>query len=695
MNNEYQGEAVDRTLENLVNVFEDSAKATKYSSAIERVLHFCMAELGLVEKELEPFNPNGSIRNFLDANDIPFREVETPIDLFGEEHPTLILEAKDNGDVFCLLPGQKKGHIYSGKKNTFVSDVGKAELQDKCYEIFSYLPDTDNTIFSLVPFALFGQLWPIARVILLSSMTVSLYMLLPLFTDPLITYIIPSREVGILIQCTFGFLLILGVSTVSTYLQNIVLIRIETISDIRLQSALWDRLVKLPMPFIRSFSTADINSRVDAVTTIRQVLSSTIIQATLSAVFSLVYILIMFLLSPILAVILSVCLVGLALVLSFLLYLDFQIQLPIYEQEAALSNFSLEMLNALVPLRVALAEERVLRKWVGRVQEIASLYMRSRLYSDSSEVVTSAFGNITISLVIVFVFIYSLFVPTSVLEEGLNSLTGRFLSTLVTYKALISSVSRLVGIAGTSFSEVYVQWKRARPIFDTPVDLGYSLAAKRVKLTKGIELRNVSYSYPSSSYPVFSDVNMYFEVGKYTAITGESGSGKSTLLRIILGLDQPTSGQVLVDGISLSEINIRSLRREIGVVPQEISLFSGSLKKNICSGLEYSDEEIWNVLELAEMAEKVEEMPMQLETVITGGGSSLSGGERQRITIARALISNPKLLIFDEATSALDPEQQSKIIENITTSGTSLIAVAHRLSTISEADKVFELKRFT
>ena len=691
----YQSEntKIDRSLEDLVNCFETSDASTKYTHSVERVLQYYMVGLDLIEKELVPFVPNDSIRNYLDSNDIPFREVDTPSNLYNQEHPPLIFQSKKDDGVFCLLPGQKKWTLYSGSTDSFVYGVTPSELNDQCYELFSYLPDNNNTLLSLVPFALFGQLWPIARVTALSCLTVVLFMLLPLFTDPLVTYIIPSREVGILIQCTFGFLLILVISTISTYLQNIVLIRIETISDMRLQTALWDRLVKLPMPFIGSFSTADLNSRVDAVTKIRQVLSSTIIQAALASVFSLIYIILMFILTPILAAILSICLVGLALGLAILLYFDFKIQLPIYEQEAALSNFSLEMLNSIVPLRVALAEERVLRKWIARVQDVASLYMRSKLYSDTSVVLTSTFANFTIGIVIVFVFIYSLSVPTAILEEGLSSLTGRFLTSLVAYKALISSVSKLVSITGTSFSQVYVQWKRAKPVFDSPVDLGYSLSSRRIKLSKGIELKDVSYTYPSSSYPVFAGVNMYFEVGKYTAITGESGCGKSTLLRIILGLDQPTTGQVLVDGIALPEINIRSLRRDIGVVPQEISLFSGSLKKNICSGLDYSDEEIWQVLQLAEMAEQVDKMPMKLETVITGGGSSLSGGERQRLTIARALISNPRLLIFDEATSALDPEQQSKIIDNITGSGTSLIAVAHRLSTISRADKLFELKK--
>ena len=138
-----------------------------------------------------------------------------------------------------------------------------------------------------------------------------------------------------------------------------------------------------------------------------------------------------------------------------------------------------------------------------------------------------------------------------------------------------------------------------------------------------------------------------------------SGCGKTTLLRILLGLTPPTNGAVIVDGYPIEELNIRTIRRDIGVVPQNISLYGGNLRKNLCSGLDYSDDQIWHALEMADIADRVHQMPMKLETVVMGGGRSLSGGERQRLTIARALISQPRILIFDEATSALDPTQQS------------------------------------
>ena len=285
--------------------------------------------------------------------------------------------------------------------------------------------------------------------------------------------------------------------------------------------------------------------------------------------------------------------------------------------------------------------------------------------------------------------------PTEVLEQSLDLITAKFITVLVCYKALLSSLTGLVTTIGTSFAQVFVQWHRARPLFNASVDSGYSTSAIRHRIENNILLDSVSFSYPGSQHPIFKDVNMRFDIGKYSAITGESGCGKTTLLRIILALTPPTSGSVIVDGYPIEELNIRTVRRDIGVVPQNISLYGGNLRKNLCSGLDYSDDQIWHALEMADMADRVNEMPMKLDTVVMGGGRSLSGGERQRLTIARALISQPKLLIFDEATSALDPTQQSLIIQNILSSNTSLIAVAHRLSTIRDADVVFELQKYS
>lgn len=683
-----------QSLVKLVDGLNDEQTTNKYSSNFALALDYCLSVLGSEDKRLTQPTSGSSLRNYLDANDIAFREVITPEDLYESEHPTLLVLSKDGSDVYCHHSLVNQKLLYSAENQSLVAGVELSELDEISFEILPSLPDAPVRLLPLLEFMLFGQLRPISKVVFVSFSLVVLYLLLPLFTEPLITYIIPSREVGILSQCALGFVLILCVTSVSTYVQNFLLIRLETVTDIRTQSALWDRLLRLPMDLISNYSVGDLNSRVDSVTRIRQILSSSIIQSTLNALFSLTYLIVMLLIMPGLTILLTISLVIVLCIVSYLIYRDFRLQIPIFEQEAYVNNFSLQMLMSFVPLRANSSAKYALYKWVENVQSIAGLYLKSKFFNDLAISIINLFGSLSTCLIIFYAYYFTSKLPTEVLEVSLVLISAKFITILVSYKALLGSLTNLVTTIGTTFSQVFVQWHRARPLFEASVDTGYSLQAERHSVKEYITLDSVSYTYSGSKNPIFKDVNMKFEIGKYTAITGQSGCGKSTLLRIILGLTPPTSGIVFVDGLPLTNLNIRTVRRDIGVVPQTVSLYGGSLRKNLCSGLDYTDEQVWYALELAEMADRVNSMPMKLETVIMGGGSSLSGGERQRLTIARALISRPRLLIFDEATSALDPNQQTKIIGNVMNSDTSLIAVAHRLSTIKDADVVYELKKY-
>jgi len=678
----------------LANGFNIEISSSDYTNPFSIALDYCLRSLGVHSKELTEPIENMSLRNYLDANDIAFREVTTPFNLFTKEHPTLLVLNKDQSDIYCHCRTMEGNRIFSASRNQVISGITTTDLDLVAYEILPAFPDNKVNISELFQFVLFGQTKSLAKVLIVSFTIVVLYLLLPLFTQPLITYIIPSRQISLLVQSAVGFSLILGVSSLAGYIQNILLIRIETVADMRTQSALWERLLRLPLDLLNNYSVGDLNSRVDSVTRIRQILSSTIIQSVLNAVFSLIYLIVMFMLSPLLTSILALGLTVTLCIVVCLLYFDFKLQIPIFEKEAEVNNFSLQMLLCMVPFRANSSDKFALGKWLENVQTISLLYMKSKFYSDTSVLVTSLYNYISIAFIVYFAFYFCSSLPTEILEESLGLITAKFITILVCYKAFLSSLTGLVTTIGTSFSQVFVQWHRARPLFKASVDKGYATTAKRHRIENYILLDSVSFSYPGSPSPVFKDVNMRFDIGKYSAITGESGCGKTTLLRILLGLTPPTNGAVIIDGYPIEELNIRTIRRDIGVVPQNISLYAGNLRKNLCSGLDYSDDQIWHALEMADIADRVHQMPMKLETVVMGGGRSLSGGERQRLTIARALISQPRILIFDEATSALDPTQQSRIIQNVLSSNTSLIAVAHRLSTIRNADVVFELHKY-
>jgi ABC-type bacteriocin/lantibiotic exporter with double-glycine peptidase domain len=192
---------------------------------------------------------------------------------------------------------------------------------------------------------------------------------------------------------------------------------------------------------------------------------------------------------------------------------------------------------------------------------------------------------------------------------------------------------------------------------------------------------------------VLDDVSLSIEPGAFIAVVGASGSGKSTLLRLLLGFEAAEHGDILYDGRSISTLDAASLRRQVGVVLQHARITSGSLFLNITSGLPYTIDDAWAAARLAGFDAEIEAMPMGMHTLMLEGSATLSGGQRQRLILARALIGRPRLLLIDEATSALDNRTQAVVTESLTRLRTTRIVIAHRLSTVERADRIFVLDR--
>jgi ATP-binding cassette subfamily B protein len=204
----------------------------------------------------------------------------------------------------------------------------------------------------------------------------------------------------------------------------------------------------------------------------------------------------------------------------------------------------------------------------------------------------------------------------------------------------------------------------------------------------------VSFSYPSGREVALGNIDLHVKAGETLAIVGESGAGKSTLVNLAIGFRQPTSGVVRLDGHDLQGLDLRTYRRQIGVVPQTTLLFNGTLRENVTYGLEkISDDALWKVLADANLADFVRALPRGLDTPLGESGTRLSGGQRQRLAIARALMRNPHLVILDEATSALDTESERLVQEALVrlTQGRTTLIVAHRFSTIRHAHRIIVL----
>ena len=233
--------------------------------------------------------------------------------------------------------------------------------------------------------------------------------------------------------------------------------------------------------------------------------------------------------------------------------------------------------------------------------------------------------------------------------------------------------------------------KRIKPIIEAQPENDDGKA--EIKIEDGrIEVSHLRFRYSAESPLVLNDVSMKIEPGQFVAIAGSSGAGKSTLLRNLIGFEHAESGSIFYDDHDLNSLDLGMLRRQMGVVLQNDSVFQGTILQNIIGTSGLDEKAAWEAARKVCLDKEIEALPMGMNTMILSGGKSLSGGQLQRLVIARAIIRNPKILIFDEATSALDNLTQQALTKSLEELKATRIVIAHRLSTIINADNIYVMK---
>ena len=323
-----------------------------------------------------------------------------------------------------------------------------------------------------------------------------------------------------------------------------------------------------------------------------------------------------------------------------------------------------------------------------------------RILTSSDEVKSANYHAIKLSAAFIpIIRIAILFGFTAtLLIGGFMALDGEI--NVAMYSVLLFITQRLLwpltelGDTFDTYQRAMASFKRINALKDTQPEIKDG-TVKSMGINNSIVLEKVNFSYVEN-FPVLNNVSLEIEKGSTTAIVGSTGSGKSTLIKLLLRLYDVESGKIIFDDENIQDLNIHSLRKNIGLVSQDIFLFEGTVFENIAYGnLDATEKEIWNAAKLSESDEFINLLPNKKDTIVGERGQKLSGGQRQRISIARAILKNPEILILDEATSAVDNETEAAIQRSLDTlkEGRTVIAIAHRLSTIRNADVIYVLEK--
>lgn len=589
---------------------------------------------------------------------------------------------KEDGSVVAFIPSGISGYSFFDKetgKHQKVNRKNEGLFEEEAIAFYKPFPLKKMGVGELLLYIL--QTLSISDYLLfgLASLAVTLMgMITPKLNSIIFSDIVEKGNLRILLAMTV-FLVCVSLSTlILSAVKELLLARINTKLDVSVQAATMMRILSLPADFFKEYSSGDLASRAQYLNMLCNEMAAMALSIGLTSLFSLAYISQIFAYAPALVVPAMLVIVSL-LVLSLLTSL---VQTRVTKKHLSAgskeSGLSYALITGVQKIKLSGSEKRAFAKWGNQFAEAAALSYNPPLFLKINTVLSTAI-SLTGTIVMYYAAVRS---GISVADyyafnAAYGMVSGAFLS--------LSSIAMML-------AQVKPILDMVKPIIETVPEIS---VGKQVitRLSGGIELSNVSFRYSENMPLVIDDLSLKIRSGQYVAIVGATGCGKSTLMRLLLGFETPQKGAVYYDGRDLASIDLKSLRRKIGVVMQNGKLFQGDIFSNIIiSAPRLTLNDAWEAAELAGIAEDIRRMPMGMNTMISEGSGGISGGQRQRLMIARAIAPKPRILMFDEATSALDNLTQKKVSDSLNGLKCTRIVIAHRLSTIRQCDRILYLE---
>ncbi|MDI6516555.1 NHLP bacteriocin export ABC transporter permease/ATPase subunit [Streptomyces coelicoflavus] len=569
-------------------------------------------------------------------------------------------------------------HPATGRE-TPVEKANAGEFEPRAVMFYRPLPERRLSPLRLLRFCLTGTRRDLTGLLLAGLVTVGLGALVPVATGKVLGEFVPKAQTGLIVQVCLAVMLSSVVAAAFMLLQNLTILRLEGRIEATLQPAVWDRLLRLPTRFFTGRSTGELASAAMGISAIRRLLAGvgpTVAQSVTVGAVNLVLLLWFSVPMALAAIGMLVVVAGVFLGLGLW---QVRWQRRLVKLTNKLNNQAFQTLRGLPKLRVAAAENYAYAAWAEQFAHSRELQQRAGRIKNLNAVL----GAVYLPLCTLLMFML-LAGPARGSMSAAEFLTFNASATM-----LLTSVTQLTGafVSGVAALPLF---EEIRPVLDATPEVR-TASTRPGPLSGAIEARRLSFRYTDDGPLVLDDVSFDVRPGEFVAVVGPSGCGKSTLLRLLIGFDRPLSGSVLYDGQDLAALDQSAVRRQCGVVLQHAQPFTGSILDVICGTEPYTPEEAMAAAGMAGLAEDIKRMPMGLHTIVSGSGA-VSGGQRQRLMIAQALIRRPRILFFDEATSALDNETQRTVIESTKALNATRVVIAHRLSTVLDADRVIVME---
>ena len=616
------------------------------------------------------------------------KRLKSPEELFKYPAPSIIMDREGS---YHVLVGRKEGKVFvfnciEKKMAEMATEDFRAFWNGQAVVVYPRFTKTEFFLNIRWVFKEFFKHRPVFSAVILSSFFIQLFGLVtPLFIQVIIDKVLAHHALTTLEVVAGAFMIVLLFDTILNLMRNYLLYHTANKIDASLGAKVYRHLLSLPFRYFETRKVGNIIARVRELENLRQFMTNISLTVLLDTIFSVIFVVIMAVYSGYLTliVLMFVAVIGL---ISFIATPMIKTRLnEKFQKGAAAQSFLVESITGVQTVKSLAIEGKMIKEWENNLGDyILSAFKLSNV------------GNVAVSTSQMFQKMMTL----AVIYFGVSLVFDSRLSVgqLIAFQMFASQLSgpilRLVHM-WQDFQQAKLSLDRIGDIVNTPPEVvGGAVTVER--LNGEIVAKDLAFRYAPEAPLVLDQVNFAIRPGMMVGIVGRSGSGKSTIAKLVQRLYLPVAGTILIDGVDIRHLDPLFLRYRTGIVLQECFLFSGTIRENIAMAApEANMERIMDVGRVAGAHDFISEMPLGYDTYVEERGSSLSGGQKQRIAIARALITNPNILIFDEATSALDYESERVIQRNLNLirKGRTVIFIAHRLSVMRDCDLVIVLDK--